>query len=632
MTARDVLALLERRGARLVAGESGLERPITWASAMRARPPAFESLQGAELALLSLATLRTLHAQDDTLTLARLIQDLAERGVAAIAVAGLLPPPSSTYLSTPRAAPTADHHSPSMMRPAGETAQRSPTAEEITLADGLELPLLSLPMGTSLAETERDVIAHIARQATAESDRESPRAIYDDLMRASVRGEDDRALGQRLAVHINAAVALEDEGDVRWCAIPATFPVGREALVALLRRPSSRASLHSGTDATSEQPRTSHRGPGGVRVMSLAPDLVRVVAPLEVWPRDRGDSQPGAPEDGEHGASMFLSLIVHSTAGSAARRGDAAPDAQSQITEVLEQIAPLFALALARRQDLAGVERRLRAETLDAILVGTYSDETQMRARAAQLGHDLSAPHAALVIELGLEMPGANDTKGKPHRPSPASALPERTAQASAAMAAALTSAVPNIWVRVRDGEVAALVPLAGASAANALAELVARSPDLLERAAAGVRWSAGIGEPAVGPAELRRSHREARDAARLGSLVLGAGHVARAADLGIYRLLLRLRDSGELEGFCQTTLGPLTSDARTGDALLETLEVFFACNGNLSEAARRLHLHRNSLIYRLNRARDLLGHDLEDPELRLSLQLALKARHVLTL
>jgi purine catabolism regulator len=44
------------------------------------------------------------------------------------------------------------------------------------------------------------------------------------------------------------------------------------------------------------------------------------------------------------------------------------------------------------------------------------------------------------------------------------------------------------------------------------------------------------------------------------------------------------------------------------------------------------LQLHRNSLIYRLNRARSLLGYDLDDPEARLALQLALKARRVLEL
>jgi len=84
------------------------------------------------------------------------------------------------------------------------------------------------------------------------------------------------------------------------------------------------------------------------------------------------------------------------------------------------------------------------------------------------------------------------------------------------------------------------------------------------------------------------------------------------------------------LAPFIERTLAPLLADPRYGDKLVETLDVFFACNGNVSQAKERLHLHRNSLIYRLNRACELLGRDLNDPELRLALQLAIRGRRVL--
>ncbi|HEY5003863.1 MAG TPA: hypothetical protein VII61_11965, partial [Ktedonobacteraceae bacterium] len=61
---RNILALLASRDARLVAGNEGLDRRVTWACRMRARLPAFESVQGGELALLTLSQLRRL---DETL-------------------------------------------------------------------------------------------------------------------------------------------------------------------------------------------------------------------------------------------------------------------------------------------------------------------------------------------------------------------------------------------------------------------------------------------------------------------------------------------------------------------------------------------------------------------------------------
>jgi purine catabolism regulator len=278
------------------------------------------------------------------------------------------------------------------------------------------------------------------------------------------------------------------------------------------------------------------------------------------------------------------------------------------LASVLEMVGPLFALALARRRDLAGVERRLRTEALDALLAGAYGDPAQMARRAAELGHDLSLPHAAFVVDLDA---GPADER---------------------VVTAALGEEVPKAWVRAHGGEVAALLPLDEGADGTALAALASRLEERLTRAIGAAAWSAGLGRPLTGPSEARRSYGEARDAARLGRRVLGLGRVARPADLGVYRLLLQLRAGGELDEFTRTTLGPLLADRRSSQALMETLEVFFACNGNLSAAARQLHLHRNSLIYRLNRARELLGHDLEDPELRLSLQLALKARRVLDL
>jgi len=57
---------------------------------------------------------------------------------------------------------------------------------------------------------------------------------------------------------------------------------------------------------------------------------------------------------------------------------------------------------------------------------------------------------------------------------------------------------------------------------------------------------------------------------------------------------------------------------------LVKTLRVYFATGANASEAADRLFLHRNSLLYRLERIQKLTGLDLKDPGARLALQLGM--------
>ena len=360
----------------------------------------------------------------------------------------------------------------------------------------------------------------------------------------------------------------------------------------------------------------------------------------------------------------------------------------------------------------------LRSEALEALVAGAYMGEAQMRARAAQLGYDLTQPHLVLWVELREPLPtadrlmsrsGASALRGAPvEAPLRATQLAEtlRLALAAWTLTRLPSGEAPTsvgqydaggagpsrqgesahpldalggaMGVAPRhpldEGEGAPLVPdrlalngdlaepttqviallpmargdqrgergngergMGVAPAVGNMSELVARITTLLARtlgdaSAPATFWTAGLGEPTSAPAQARRSANEARDAARLGAAIFGAGRVTRPVDLGVYRLLLALRTSGELGPFVQRTLAPLLADARNGDALIETLDAFFASNGNLSEAARRLGLHRNSLLYRLSRARELLGHDLDDPELRLSLQLAIKSRQVLRL
>ena len=59
-------------------------------------------------------------------------------------------------------------------------------------------------------------------------------------------------------------------------------------------------------------------------------------------------------------------------------------------------------------------------------------------------------------------------------------------------------------------------------------------------------------------------------------------------------------------------------------------IDAFFANLGNLTRTAEALHVHRNTLLYRLGRIKEISGLNLEDAEERLALWLALKAHRVL--
>ena len=149
----------------------------------------------------------------------------------------------------------------------------------------------------------------------------------------------------------------------------------------------------------------------------------------------------------------------------------------------------------------------------------------------------------------------------------------------------------------------------------------------VLERRGLGPQDAAlAIGAPADtlgrGRPGLRRVRRSAGAAT---ALAVARWHDARRP--GVADLLHDLRDTPELDAFVDEQLGPLL-DGRPARAraLLETLEAYLAAGGRKAEAARALHLERQSLYLRLRRIEELLGVSLDDEDAVLGLHLALRA------
>ena len=133
---------------------------------------------------------------------------------------------------------------------------------------------------------------------------------------------------------------------------------------------------------------------------------------------------------------------------------------------------------------------------------------------------------------------------------------------------------------------------------------------------------------PYAGVTGLATGYREAEEALLIGQELLGGDRTTYFGDLGIRRLLFPLRDSPELRAFYAEYLGALESyDERHGTELIRTLEGFFTHHGNHVRAAEALHLHRNTLLYRLARLQAISGLDLDDAEVRLAAQVALRLR-----
>jgi len=438
--------------------------------------------------------------------------------------------------------------------------------ETLSLADQLHLPLLLLPLTAPLEEIEREVITFIV-SFRGENERKATE-ISHQLMQLSLQGAGLQGICEHLALTLNKWVIVQDaDQELRCQASP--------------------------SDSETQTPQASLTDENLLRK-----ELRRITVPIQIRHEEVG----------------YLSIIGKDT------------DFDYLERLILGQVTPILALEFARERDRNEVESRYSAEALMDVLQGNYQQTDEILTRARLLGYDLLVPQIVAIFEIGQNEPEY-----------PTSSF---QAQWSKRIRDELQRIWPTCWVSFEARRVLALLPSnesIGIDESEIEKVIFTRMDRVQARLQQGKIgngnlpiFTAGIGRIADDVQQISQSYREAQQALEIGRRLFGEGSIHYFARLGIYRLLFHLYEHEELSDFYQETLAPLLESDSHSSALLETLECFFNCNGNLSETARTMHLHRNSLLYRLGRIEELLGRSLEDAELRLSLQIALKIRHML--
>lgn len=94
---------------------------------------------------------------------------------------------------------------------------------------------------------------------------------------------------------------------------------------------------------------------------------------------------------------------------------------------------------------------------------------------------------------------------------------------------------------------------------------------------------------------------------------------------------LLKLIPIKDMITFHQLHLHPLSEPSQADQSLLHTLSVYLETHCHISETAKRLSIHRNTVIYRLEKCEELLRISLKDPDATLRLRLAFRIQRFLT-
>ena len=573
----EVLRLVLEPHACVLAGRAGLQRRVGWVTTLRGLPPIFESSGGDEVVLAPVATLDALRALSADYDLSKIVVSLQETGVAAVVVVS-----------------RDEWHCPD---------------DVIAAADAHDLPLFHVETTRAAAELER-TIARLVVDRQAELNQRATE-MYRQLAAVSVEGQGVERILEEAALLTGRLVFVEDAAYHVQAMAPADAAVP-SPYSSLVDRQRLEAELRAG------------------ELTSSAPPVVRL-------------------EAGRNGLARYTGAILNR----GRRRGFvslcALPGELTDLDELVAgRLAAVLALELAKQDAVRLAERRDREALFEQLLAEADAPSPELERQLQRLGFRPDTSIAAVTVTIETETTGTADD----------AVLDDRSDRLMGTMRRALRDRNQPAIMRSDSGQVVALLALqavparswsapstgeyssadrrrqqTGPGSASAAVKAILQDVHAAAVASGVGPITSGAGETHPRLADAPAAIEEAAQAAQLVRSLYGPGQQACLSDLGLYRLLYHLRGMQELRAFYNQTLGPLAAyDRRTGGDLLATLEAYFASRANLSETARRLNLHRNSLLYRVQRIEETGQVDLQDPEALLALQVALKARHLLDL
>ncbi|MHB8624974.1 MAG: helix-turn-helix domain-containing protein [Aggregatilineales bacterium] len=437
------------------------------------------------------------------------------------------------------------------------------------------LPVLRLPPGSRVREIEQSILALILDRAHSTERRGAQ--IYEQLVQLAAESSSLDRLVHELVRLIDKAVIVQDKRlHVEVAAVPPRMAADWDRLLGWLTQ---REELPAEFQDRHKLPmRTTPT------ILQALPDvpLSRLITPIVTQSIGRG----------------YVSFI-------------APTDEFTEIDPLVNRHAAMVcALEMAHAKAISETEKRLRGDFLDSLMRGSVT-EAEAITEGDRFGHDMNAPHVALVIGWqGAQHPSIRRLE------TLINGLASRRPQA--------------ILARLHESEVRVFYASDSASPVHAGRQLAVEIQAQAKREYTDAHLAIGIGSVAARVNEWRVSYREAGQAAELARRLKSESPLY-IGDLGIYTFLAHPDYREDLLALRDSTIGSLIGyeEKQRADLLL-TLEAFFQAHGNHTQTADLLNVHRNTLSYRMNRIAEITGLDLNQPDVRLAVHMALKIHRLL--
>ncbi|RWZ58761.1 PucR family transcriptional regulator [Halobacillus fulvus] len=288
------------------------------------------------------------------------------------------------------------------------------------------------------------------------------------------------------------------------------------------------------------------------------------------------------------------------------------PESDDQLTwsvlTILEHALTACALYFVKENAIEMTEIRLKDNFLLDLARSDVAIDKTLLSKAQLLGYDLEKPYICLVGKISFRKPVDDHIRSDDHAVR-SSSMHSRNYYIQKEVTHAGDVMKRQTMTTFDEGEVIVYLetdPSPYEEMANQFLDLVERRlNDLL----AGITISWGISRFKDGYFTFHQSYEEASTALRIGKQQLEDDGRTFFSDTRMNRLLMALSHEKEIESIVEDTLERLIEyDQKRQTDLIHTFIVYNKLNSNVSQTARELNLHRQSLLHRLRNIEQLTG------------------------
>jgi purine catabolism regulator len=291
----------------------------------------------------------------------------------------------------------------------------------------------------------------------------------------------------------------------------------------------------------------------------------------------------------------------------------------------VENAATSLSLELVKQFAVAEVEKKFKKDLIDELVSGKFQSVNLLFEKANVFGWDLEGSFSAVLFK----MVGIKDTsKGRQISKRPLQ-------QKLSSMFEAIHQYLPKGIMTSKGDTVIVLWKVEEGHNFSLWSQKIKKAAyevqKLIKKQIGDITVQVGIGNIADNILEIARSYKEAQEALELGKTVFGEETVTMFSELGIFRLLCNFGDLSSLSSYIPVSLKRLINYPHSNQAdLIKTLRVFLECNQNATKTSQILFLHYKTVVYRLERIKEITRMKFEDPEEMLSVHVGLKIMELL--